>query len=122
VHRAEPYVYAQMIAGRDAPTHGEAKNSWLTGTAAWNYVAITQWILGIRPALEGLVVAPVMPAGWRGFTATRIYRGTTYRISVERRGPGNAVSLEVDGAPVAGNVITVPSAPAGEVAVRALVG
>ena len=54
VHRCEPYVYAQMIAGRDAPTHGEAKNSWLSGTAAWNYVAITQWILGIRPDYDGL--------------------------------------------------------------------
>ena len=54
VHRLEPYVYAQMIAGSDAPTHGEAKNSWLTGTAAWNYVAVTQWILGIRPSLDGL--------------------------------------------------------------------
>ncbi len=53
VHRCEPYVYAQMIAGSDAPTHGEAKNSWLTGTAAWNYVAITQWILGIRPTYDG---------------------------------------------------------------------
>ena len=64
VHRLEPYVYAQMIAGRDAPTHGEAKNSWLTGAAAWNYVAVTQWILGIRPALDGLEIAPVLPSSW----------------------------------------------------------
>jgi cellobiose phosphorylase len=62
LHRCEPYVYAQMIAGKDAPTHGEAKNSWLTGTAAWNYVAITQWILGIRPTYDGLQVAPVVPS------------------------------------------------------------
>ena len=62
VHRCEPYVYAQMIAGRDAPTHGEAKNSWLTGTAAWNMVAISQWILGIRPEHDGLRVEPVIPA------------------------------------------------------------
>ena len=61
VHRCEPYVYAQMIAGRDAPTHGEAKNSWLTGTAAWNMVAISQWILGIRPEHDGLRVEPVIP-------------------------------------------------------------
>jgi cellobiose phosphorylase len=61
IHRCEPYVYAQMIAGKDAPTHGEAKNSWLTGTAAWNYVAITQWILGIRPTYDGLQVAPGHP-------------------------------------------------------------
>ena len=71
VHRCEPYVYAQMIAGRDAPTHGEAKNSWLSGTAAWNYVAITQWILGIRPDYDGLRIAPVVPESWPGFKATR---------------------------------------------------
>ncbi len=70
LHRCEPYVYAQTIAGRDAPTHGEAKNSWLTGTAAWNYVTITQWILGIRPAWDGLQIAPVIPADWPGFTAS----------------------------------------------------
>ena len=68
VHRCEPYVYAQMIAGPDAPTHGEAKNSWLTGTAAWNLVAISQWILGIRPKFDGLRVEPVIPAVWPGFT------------------------------------------------------
>jgi hypothetical protein len=62
VHRCEPYVYAQMIAGREAPTHGEAKNSWLTGAAAWDYVAITQWILGIRPTHHGLEIAPVIPS------------------------------------------------------------
>src|SRR5690242_7754386 len=84
VHRCEPYVYAQMIAGRDAPTHGEAKNSWLSGTAAWNYVAITQWILGIRPELTGLRVAPVLPAAWPGFRATRAFRGATYEITVRR--------------------------------------
>ena len=93
VHRCEPYVYAQMIAGRDAPTHGEAKNSWLSGTAAWNYVAITQWILGIRPDYDGLRIAPVIPESWPGFTATRVFRGVTYRITVERQGPGNAVAL-----------------------------
>ena len=64
IHRCEPYVYAQTIAGRDAPTHGEAKNSWLSGTAAWNYVAVSQWILGIRPELDGLRVDPCIPAEW----------------------------------------------------------
>lgn len=108
VHRCEPYVYAQMIAGRDAPTYGEAKNSWLTGTAAWNYVAITQWILGIRPTLNGLQIAPVIPSDWPGFTATRIFHGVTYRIQVQRQGPGNEVSLVVDGQPVEGNVVPPP--------------
>lgn len=108
LHGCEPYVYAQMIAGPAAPTHGEAKNSWLTGTAAWNYVAITQWILGIRPGWEGLQVAPVIPAGWPGFTASRRFRGVTYEISVKRSGPGNQVKLIVDGKPIEGRTIPAP--------------
>ncbi|GAA3457188.1 GH36-type glycosyl hydrolase domain-containing protein [Dactylosporangium matsuzakiense] len=94
VHRCEPYVYAQMIAGKDAPTHGEAKNSWLTGTAAYNFTAISQWILGIRPELTGLRVDPVIPSDWPGFTAVRQFRGATYRISVTR---GAVRALSVDG-------------------------
>jgi cellobiose phosphorylase len=105
IHRCEPYVYAQMIAGIDAPTHGEAKNSWLTGTAAWNFVAITQWILGIRPHYDGLQIAPVIPSSWGGFQATRIFRGVTYHITVKRDGLGNAVSLVVDGQPIEGNIV-----------------
>jgi cellobiose phosphorylase len=108
VHRCEPYVYAQTIAGRDAETHGEAKNSWLTGTAAWNYVTITQWILGIRPAWDRLQIAPVIPADWPGFTARREFRGVTYNISVKRSGQGNNVKLIVDGQPVEGNMIPEP--------------
>jgi cellobiose phosphorylase len=108
VHRCEPYVYAQMIAGRDAPTHGEAKNSWLTGTAAWNYAAITQWILGIRPELTGLRLAPVLPADWPGFTAVRRFRGATYRIQVQR-GPR---SLTVDGVAADPDAV-LPLAPEG---------
>ncbi len=84
IHRCEPYVYAQMIAGQHAPTHGEAKNSWLTGTAAWNFVAITQWILGIRAEFEGLRIDPVLPTAWPGFTATRRFRGATYEITVRK--------------------------------------
>ncbi|MGO9085199.1 MAG: GH36-type glycosyl hydrolase domain-containing protein, partial [Candidatus Sulfotelmatobacter sp.] len=119
VHRCEPYVYAQMIAGRDASTHGEAKNSWLTGTAAWNYYAITQWILGIRTGYDGLVIAPVIPGSWRGFQATRKFRGVTYHIAVERVGDGNQVSLEVDGADVPGNVVPLPPEGTKSVAVKA---
>jgi len=122
VHCCEPYVYAQMIAGRDAATHGEAKNSWLTGTAAWNYVAITQWILGIRPEHAGLRIAPVIPSDWPGFTATRLFRGVTYHITVERRGPGNAVSLVVDGQPVAGDIVPLPPEGVTEVEVQAWLG
>ena len=108
VHKCEPYVYAQMIAGKDAPTHGEAKNSWLTGTAAWNYVAISQWILGIRPTYDGLQVMPVIPASWSGFEAKRSFRGVRYVIRVERKGPGNEVRLEVDGKSINGTVIPLP--------------
>jgi len=120
VHRCEPYVYAQMIAGRDTPTHGEAKNSWLTGTAAWNYYAITQWILGIRPAYDGLQIAPVIPERWPGFRAVRRFRGVTYNITVRRAGPGNTVTLTADGAPVEGDVIPAPVDGHAEVAVEAV--
>jgi cellobiose phosphorylase len=109
VHRCEPYVYAQMIAGKDAPAPGEAKNSWLTGAAAWNYVAITQWILGIRPAYDGLEIAPVIPSGWSGFDAIRVFRGARYAIHFEREGPGNKVRLEVNGSPFDGNLIPLPA-------------
>ena len=121
LHRCEPYVYAQMIAGRDAATHGEAKNSWLTGTAAWNYVAITQWILGIRPTLDGLQIAPVLPGAWPGFSATRRFRGVTCHITVERTGPGNSVELTVDGVPQTGDVVSVPGDGRTDVRVRARV-
>ena len=109
VHKCEPYVYAQMIAGKDAATHGEAKNAFLTGTAAWNYVAITQWVLGIRPSYDGLEIAPVIPQSWDGFTAVRELRGVTFNIDVKRVGRGNAVALTVDGNPVAGNVVPLPT-------------
>ncbi len=115
VHRCEPYVYAQMIAGKDAVTPGEAKNSWLTGAAAWNYVAITQWILGIRPTYEGLQIAPVMPVAWNGFRAVRIFRGVRYEIQGRAGGPGNSVSLEIEGRPVEGTLIPLPPAGTEEV-------
>ncbi len=122
LHKCEPYVYAQMIAGRDAPTHGEAKNSWLTGTAAWNYYAITQWILGIRPEYDGLRIAPVLPERWPGFDASRIFRGVTYRIAVRRAGPGNKVTLKVDGKPVDGTVVPLPTDGRKEIKVEAVLG
>ncbi len=118
VHRCEPYVYAQTIAGRDAPTHGEAKNSWLSGTAAWNFVAITQWILGIRPDYQGLQVAPVIPTDWPGFETTRLFRGVVYHIKVTRTGTGNTISLQVDGQPVAGHIVPLPSEGQTEVQVE----
>lgn len=82
IHRTEPYVYSQMIAGKDAPKHGEAKNSWLTGTAAWTFVNVSQYILGIRPTFYGLEIDPCIPSNLDGFTVTRVYRGATYEIHV----------------------------------------
>ena len=108
VHRCEPYVYAQTIAGKDAPTHGEAKNSWLTGTASWNYVAITQYILGIKPTHIGLSVNPVIPSDWAGFDAKRVFRGVVYNIKVEKRSTLNATRLSVDGEIIEGCVIPIP--------------
>ena len=122
VHRCEPYVYAQMIAGRDSATAGEAKNSWLTGTAAWSYAAITQWILGIRPEYGGLRIDPVIPKAWPGFSAVRVFRGTTYRISVSKPVgvAARVTSLVVDGREVEGNLVP-PGAPGTTVEVEAVV-
>ncbi|HPS48632.1 MAG TPA: glycosyl transferase [Flexilinea sp.] len=105
IHRCEPYVYAQTIAGPESPTPGEAKNSWLTGTAAWNYVAITQYILGIRPELTGLRVEPIIPKDWEGFQVVRDFRGIRYNISVKRKGKGNHCQLNIDGQDIEGTVI-----------------
>jgi cellobiose phosphorylase len=100
-----------MIAGRDAPVFGEAKNSWLTGTAAWTFVAAAQGILGMQPTYTGLRLDPCIPRAWKGFTATRRFRGVEYRITV--RNPKGAckgiASLTVDGNRVAGNVIPFDS-------------
>ena len=123
IHRTEPYVYSQMVAGRDAPTFGEAKNSWLTGTAAWTFFNVSQYILGIQPTLDGLKVDPCIPHTLGSFTVTRRFRGAVYHITVD-----NAAAVQhgvkvvtVDGRAIAGNVL--PLAPAGtEVAVRVTMG
>jgi cellobiose phosphorylase len=120
LHRCEPYVYAQMIAGAEAATHGEAKNSWLTGTAAWNFVAITQWILGIRPELDGLRVEPVLPTDWPGFTATRRLRGATYEITVKRGADGADPGVIVDGERLDGTVVPLAE-PGSTVAVEVVI-
>ena len=108
LHRCEPYVYAQMIAGRDAATPGEAKNSWLTGTAAWNYVAITQWILGIRPEYDGLRIDPCIPTAWEGFKAVRRFRGRTIQITVynEQSVSRGVVRMRLNGEEIRGNIIS----------------
>ena len=107
IHRTEPYVYSQMIAGKDAPRFGEAKNSWLTGTAAWTFVNISQYIIGIQPTLNGLRIDPCVPGTFGDFTVTRKYRGVTYKITVENPNhkEKGIASLTVDGAAIDGNVI-----------------
>jgi len=114
VHRCEPYVYAQMIAGREAPTYGEAKNSWLTGAAAWNYVAITQWILGIRPEFDGLLLDPCIPPEWDGFSVERIFRGKLLHICVHnpQHVSRGVTAVEVDGLKIEGNLVICE--PAGD--------
>ncbi len=111
IHRTEPYVYSQMVAGKDAPRQGEAKNAWLTGTAAWNFVAVTQYILGVRPEHDGLYVGPCLPKSLPTVTVTRRCRGATYTITVKNSGGGGSPRLTVDGRPVTGSI--VPYAPAG---------
>ena len=107
IHRTEPYVYSQMVAGADAKFHGEAKNSWLTGTAAWTFTNISQYILGIYPTLEGLSVNPCIPAEFGDFNVTRVYRGVTYNIEIKNpnKVQKGVASPTVDGVEVKGNVI-----------------
>ena len=117
LHKMEPYVYSQMIAGASAPRHGEAKNSWLTGTAAWNFIAVSQWILGVRADFDGLRIEPCLPPQFSHVDVTRVFRGCTYRIHVENasRGKG-AIRLSVGGKRQASTVVA-PGAPGTEISV-----
>lgn len=123
IHRTEPYVYSQMIAGKDAPNFGEAKNSWLTGTAAWTFLNASQYILGIRPDYDGLIVDPCIPSFMDGFTAKRDFRGTTYHIEVENPDhvEKGVASVTVDGNAIEGNLIPVDAGKK-EVHVKIIMG
>jgi cellobiose phosphorylase len=109
VHRMEPYVYSQMIAGKDAGRHGEAKNSWLTGTAAWNFAAISQWILGIKPDYQGLAIDPCIPKSWDGFRLTRYFRGSVFEIEVKnpQHVSKGVKKLVIDGKEFIGNILPI---------------
>ncbi len=113
LHKVEPYVYCQMTAGKDAARPGEAKNSWLTGTAAWNWYAITQFILGVQPSYDGLVINPCIPADWKGYEVNRRFRGADYKITVSNpSGLSKGVkSITLNGNKIEGNL--VPMQPAG---------
>ena len=113
IHRLEPYVYAQMVAGKEARRHGEAKNSWLTGTAAWNFVALSQWISGIRAEYDGLRVEPRLPEHVKNATITRMYRGCKYVITVENKKPDGAIALSVASGDVKANGTLVASGAKG---------
>lgn len=115
MHKVEPYVYAQMIAGKDATKPGEVKNSWLTGTAAWNFYTISQYILGIQPTYEGLRIDPCIPSDWKEYTVNRKFRGATFAITVKNPlGKMKGVSsLKIDGKVVKGD--TIPTQKAGGV-------
>ena len=107
LHKVEPYVYSQMIAGKDAAKPGEGKNSWLTGTAAWNWYAITQYILGIKPAYDGLEIDPCICSQWKEYTVTRRFRGSEYEIKIQN--PDGVCKgireILLDGQPLEGNLI-----------------
>lgn len=107
IHRLEPYVYPQMAAGKDARRFGEAKNSWLTGTASWNFVAISQFILGIQPDFDGLMINPAIPQEWDRYKVTREFRGDVFEVEVKNPNhvSKGVKSLVVDGKEVEGNVI-----------------
>ena len=105
IHRTEPYIYSQMIAGRETPRSGEAKNSWLTGTASWAYVNIGQYILGIRAHYDGLEIRPCMPDSIDEFATERTFRGTRYMIHARRTGR-KIPQIRVNGALIEGNIVS----------------
>lgn len=113
LHKTEPYVYSQMIGGKDAYKPGEAKNSWLTGTAAWNFVAISQYILGVKPGFDGLIINPCIPEEWDGYIVNRKFRGAEYKIEVKN--PDHVSKgikcIKVNGEMISGN--TIPIMPEG---------
>ncbi len=114
LHKTEPYVYSQMIAGKDAFKPGEAKNSWLTGTASWNFYTISQYILGIKPHYDGLEIDPCIPKDWSGYNISRKFRGATYNIRVKNNGVSKGVKeISINGQKIEGNLI--PEQPSGSV-------
>lgn len=115
IRKTEPYVYCQMVAGPEAPTTGEGKNSWLTGTAAWTFVDVSQFLLGVAPTFDGLKVEPHLPSRFNELTVKRVFRGVTYAIHMTRTG---SRSLNVDGAPVDGAIVPLPHGDANTVHVE----
>ena len=121
LHLTEPYVYSQMVAGPYAPRSGQAKNSWLTGTAAWGFACVSQAILGVKPDYDGLCVDPCLPDALKALHLTRKFRGCTYEIEVENLSGGekHEVTLTVNGKPVTGQ--TVPAVPGETLQIKAMI-
>src|SRR4030043_1032637 len=107
LHKTEPYVYAQMVAGKDSFRHGEAKNSWFTGTASWNFYTISHFILGIQPDYDGIKIDPCIPKDWKGFEVIRKFRGATYKIKVINKNHINkgVAKVTVDGIEYSSNLL-----------------
>ena len=124
IHRTEPYVYSQMVAGADAPRHGEAKNSWLTGTAAWTFVNVSQYILGVYPTHNGLQINPCVPTGFGDFDLIRTYRGVNYHVSVKNpNGVQKGVTkIVVDGKELIGTSVIPYEAGKTDVTVEVVMG
>ena len=122
IHKTEPYVYSQMVAGRDAKFFGQGKNSWLTGTAAWTFANISQYILGVYPTLQGLSINPCIPADFGSFKIHRRYRGVNYDIEVVTNGVEKGIKeMLVDGVKVDGCVIPYEASKA-NVQVKVIMG
>ena len=107
LHKVEPYVNCQMVAGKDAARPGEGKNSWLTGTAAWMWYTISEFILGIKPDYDGIRIDPCLPSTAKEYTVRRKFRGADYEIHICNPDGNNkgVKSVTVDGNTLDGNVI-----------------
>lgn len=114
LHKTEPYVYSQMIAGKEAYRPGEAKNSWLTGTAAWNFVAITQYIFGIKPDYNGLQIDPCIPKDWTEFSVQRTFRNEVFNIRITNPGhvSKGVQKIIMDGKELPSNVLPLSTGKA----------
>ena len=118
----EPYVYCQNICGPSHPQYGLGRNAWLTGAASWMYVAVTQWILGIRPTHAGLRIAPAIPSAWPGLLGKALVPRYLLRHHRDAKGEGRRVTLTVDGTPVPGDVVALAAPGTPHVAVLAALG
>ena len=124
LHRTEPYVYSQTVNGKESYLPGEAKNSWLTGTAAWNFFAVSQAMLGVKPQFDGLMIDPCLPAHIQEMHIHREFRGNTYEITVKNHSGGEkgAVHIRVGGETLTGQTIPLPKGTGEVLQVEVTVG